>query len=1055
MSWPACGPVDNGNDNSTNDNSSNDNGTPNDNGVDNGGPGVGEIFIEENSDTADFEAARALSGNDTQYALFGQKSGEGATLSIEQVDVILAGSTGLAVRLTMDGAARPLSLLSEDGSALQISYSDSNDTVTSTFVDVFGETTRAALELETDPIGPVNPPNFTDLCPYLQPFVTVTDAILEDCGATATSPLCSGSVAESVDAIADLCALTLEPVSGELAPGLGSGPALTIPLGVFIEASALEATPGSSISLRATSFGGLPPYAFVWSVESGPESPAIAPTNSGSISTASLTLSVNGTYNIRVRVTDADIRLSFFDVAIEIRNEPGELSVATTIEVDDSEPFLANLTADPAGGAEPYTYAWSAFEGPEGSTVDIANVSAANTTATFDVGGTFILELQVSDAEGQVVISRPAVTIVDPATSLIANLVIPDCEACTDPDCTGNDCPEAPATSLDTCVAVGDSLALEVAVTNGTDCTDGNTNDNDNGNTNDNGNSNDNDNTNDNGNANDNDNDNTNTNDNGEPEECFELVYSWQIVEGAGSGFLVGSTTATPQLVTIGPGAVVVEVQVTDPNDDEVSLDRMSIDVVECGDGLSVDILSDGVPQDETVCEAFATLNSPIFLRSVVEGFSGILEFEWEAVEGGGSFDDAAAQNVMFTPDTLSPNSEVHVTVTDTATGATATATEVVCVATFSTTIAGPQANCGTAEDPCDVESNDLFEFEAIPSADGPAAILYDWSIVDATERLDSNDQPTGVFDLDDNNMTVTLFDEDTATVRMLAVGDGDFQLQLRGEDATDDDNVATAIAEVVSDCLDADDPEVSATVSVEGEDALTAVVADEGDDLALICLADLLLGRDVSWSRLDGGEGSPNIVLSDPAESDDDADDISNDIDHCPDTAITDRPVDEAGCGQLQLVDPANFKYISHFTMPAVSSSSIVDVLEYSCTSSNAGPRCDDESNTVYVVPDMPPVVGASDDTEDQTVSVGSTVTVVCEQASGARATDIVWQQVPKTTVDDMAFDTATGVLTFTAPDTAETLVFECQGSVILGGAVQLEGEFSTADQATIVVED
>ena len=118
----------------------------------------------------------------------------------------------------------------------------------------------------------------------------------------------------------------------------------------------------------------------------------------------------------------------------------------------------------------------------------------------------------------------------------------------------------------------------------------------------------------------------------------------------------------------------------------------------------------------------------------------------------------------------------------------------------------------------------------------------------------------------------------------------------------------------------------------------------------------------------------------------DDDSDEVTNDIDHCPNTAITDRPVDDAGCGNLQIVDPANFNYISSFTMPEVSTSTVVDLFEFTCASSNAGPRCNDVSNTVYVVPNLPPVAGASDDTEDQTVDVGSTVTVVCSSQNSRR---------------------------------------------------------------------
>jgi len=135
------------------------------------------------------------------------------------------------------------------------------------------------------------------------------------------------------------------------------------------------------------------------------------------------------------------------------------------------------------------------------------------------------------------------------------------------------------------------------------------------------------------------------------------LEYAWEIIDGVDSAFLEDETTANAILHATGPATVVVDVTVTDSETCQSTTDQISVEVIQSGQ-LAVDIFSDGN----------ATLDHPEPLQAQVTGAIGLLSFEWEVIDGTGTFtiDENAPQNVLFTP-TTRPTVTVQVTVTDAA----------------------------------------------------------------------------------------------------------------------------------------------------------------------------------------------------------------------------------------------------------------------------------------------------------------------------------------------------------------------------------------------------
>ncbi|MCG3136639.1 MAG: hypothetical protein HJJLKODD_00474 [Phycisphaerae bacterium] len=529
VGWTGCGPGE------TNDNNSNQNVNDNSNGNTNtnlnsnsnqndnsSGPLLGQVWLEFDLDPESLIVARALAGTGvsdrfTQYRFLGTKNPVvGTPESINQIDVIL--SNGVAVRVTLDSLGRPASFLASDDSALILAYNDEEGTVDWVLVSTVGATFSGTEEL-VDVAQPAQVDDSTDICALLAQLRVVTSAVFSGCETEPTFALCVGSIFSSSQALDDLC--DSELILADLDDSTGEGPSLSVPLGVVAIGPADEVNPGTGITLDATAFGGTPPYAISWSVQDGPSTPIITVVSNGtdtSRSTATATLGFVGEYIFRATVTDNDVQIAYYDLTVTVAEQPDALTVSVSAEASETVPFTAQFDADVEGGVPPYSYSWTIFSGPTDE-ADFAAPTAASTEATFSEGGTYIVQVSVTDSDNPPIttVSSAAVTIIDPAVDLIAHITYPDCDQDTDED---------------TCAAVGEEVELGVDLIN----------------------------------------------EEGTP---AQINYNWSLVSGNAS--LTGASSSTPTLTVEGLGVIEVSVTVTDSAKGQTSSDSITIEAIQEG----------------------------------------------------------------------------------------------------------------------------------------------------------------------------------------------------------------------------------------------------------------------------------------------------------------------------------------------------------------------------------------------------------------------------------------------------------------------------------------
>jgi PKD repeat protein len=172
---------------------------------------------------------------------------------------------------------------------------------------------------------------------------------------------------------------------GNTAPTANAGPDQTISL------------PTNSVSLSGTgSDDGLPvgsTLTYVWSKVSGPGTVTFANANTHA---TSATFSTNGTYVLRLTVSDSSLT-GTDDVTIVVNRAPiVSAGVNQSVDLPTNSVSLAGTVTDdglPTGAA--VTSTWSKFNGP--GTVTFANAASPTTTATFSTAGIYTLELAASD----------------------------------------------------------------------------------------------------------------------------------------------------------------------------------------------------------------------------------------------------------------------------------------------------------------------------------------------------------------------------------------------------------------------------------------------------------------------------------------------------------------------------------------------------------------------------------------------------------------------------------------------------------------------------------
>jgi PKD repeat protein len=180
--------------------------------------------------------------------------------------------------------------------------------------------------------------------------------------------------------------------------------ASTVPLTAVITSSDTEGVAPATFDFEADVAGGLEPYTINWDFGDG--------SGEESDDDVEHTFDVADTYNVDLTVTDSSGRTASDSMSITVEEPPPLTSV--DIISNDTEgvapatfEFEANLT----GGAEPFTYSWDFGDGSSEESDD------ETVEHTFDVAGTYNVDLTVIDSTLQTASDSILITVEEPLFS--------------------------------------------------------------------------------------------------------------------------------------------------------------------------------------------------------------------------------------------------------------------------------------------------------------------------------------------------------------------------------------------------------------------------------------------------------------------------------------------------------------------------------------------------------------------------------------------------------------------------------------------------------------
>jgi PKD repeat protein len=180
--------------------------------------------------------------------------------------------------------------------------------------------------------------------------------------------------------------------------------ASTVPLTAVITSTDTEGVAPATFDFEADVAGGTEPYTISWDFGDG--------SSEENDDDVEHTFDVAGTYNVDLTVTDSSGRTASDSMSITVEEPPPLTSV--DIISNDTEgvapatfEFEANLT----GGTEPFTYSWDFGDG------SIEENDDETVEHTFDVAGTYNVDLTVTDSTLQTASDSILITVEEPLLS--------------------------------------------------------------------------------------------------------------------------------------------------------------------------------------------------------------------------------------------------------------------------------------------------------------------------------------------------------------------------------------------------------------------------------------------------------------------------------------------------------------------------------------------------------------------------------------------------------------------------------------------------------------
>jgi PKD repeat protein len=160
----------------------------------------------------------------------------------------------------------------------------------------------------------------------------------------------------------------------------------------------------ATFDFEANVVGGIEPYAIRWNFGDGGGSEE----NDDDDEDVEHTFDVAGTYNVDVSITDSSGRTASDSILVTV--EPPPPLTAVEIIASGTEgiaPATFDFESNVTGGTAPYTYSWDFGDG----SVEVDDDESVS--HTFDIGGTYNVDLTVIDSIGRTASDSMLVTVVE------------------------------------------------------------------------------------------------------------------------------------------------------------------------------------------------------------------------------------------------------------------------------------------------------------------------------------------------------------------------------------------------------------------------------------------------------------------------------------------------------------------------------------------------------------------------------------------------------------------------------------------------------------------